>query len=346
MAKSERITIYAGGFGRRFDSAGAEDGKPLGGSEEAVIAMAKALVEKGREVYVYAPLPKDSSKPRDGARWIDGSLFDPAGPHGTLLAWRCPKLVPRLKGNGYPVILWLMDPEYGAGAHDYAEADDVVFLTETHKDIIHRKDGFDGGGSVVHVGLPILPELGAIKRDHKAVMWAVSPDRGLLEFLRETWPGVIDQVPDAKLHIFYGLEPLERAGKQELADNIRAAIALSDSVAYHGGVPDGELYNWYQRCGIFAYRGVGFEETQSISLCKALALGCYPVVNNQGCLTEVAVSCGGLVANNESYTHELVQALKHHVPDLVRTQMAERAQAHYSVDSMVKKMLKVIEGVQ
>ena len=39
----------------------------------------------------------------------------------------------------------------------------MVFLTEAHKDIIRRKDGFDGnlhaGSPIVHVGLPELPAL-------------------------------------------------------------------------------------------------------------------------------------------------------------------------------------------
>lgn len=367
-AKNERITIFAGGFGRRFDAAGAADGRNLGGSEEAVIAMAKALVEKGKEVFVYAPLP-EGSHVVDGATWIDSSKFDPAGPHGTLLAWRCPKLVPVLKGNGYPVILWLMDPEYGAQPCDYDDADAVVFLTESHKDIIQRKDGYDGGGNVVHVGLPELPDI-TVKcppifdnsrtqtdpvlrelanrpaRDPKAVMWAVSPDRGLLEFLREVWPKVIAQVPDAKLHIFYGLEPLEKAGKFDLVEQIRNAyLSMETSVTYHGGVPDAELYDWYQRCSIFAYPGGGgFEETQSISTCKAMALGCYPIVGETGCLREVVSFGDGLAYPSDQYLGALVSALSHDITG--REQMAKRAREAFSIEAMVTKMLKVIGSVR
>lgn len=357
--KSERITIYAGGFGRQFDSHGAGDGKNLGGSEVAVIAMAKALVAKGKRVFVYAPLPDrmngfdgedfthPDEVPIDGATWLDAKDFNPAGPHGTLLAWRCPKLVPKLVGNGYPVVLWLMDPQYATGAFDYAEADDVVFLTETHKDIIRDHDGFDGGGSVVHVGLPELPALGSSNRDPKAVMWATSPDRGLLEFLQDRWPKVLEAVPDAKLHVFYGLEPLERGGKADLAKAIRTEMALAGpSVIYHGGVPDAELYEWYQRCNVFAYPCVGFRETQSLACCKALAFGCYPVTNNEGCLPEVIDACGGIHTSNERYAHELVHQLTYPIPDRVRDEMAARAREKFSVSAMVDGMLEVIAGVR
>lgn len=353
LAPNERVTIYAGGFGRRFDTAGSADGLPLGGSEEAVISMAKALTAKGKRVFVYAPLPERifTARPNDAGTWLDSSTFDPAGPHGTLLAWRCPSLVPKLKGNGYPVILWLMDPHYRALPCDYAEADDVVFLTETHKEIIAREDGYDGGGSVVPIGLPPLPDPSFhFTRESKSVMWATSPDRGLLDFLLYVWPRVIDAVPDAKLHVFYGLEPLEKARKADLAHNIRLAMkVLEGSVTYHGGVPDAELYSWYQRCGVFAYRAVGFEETQSLAVCKALALGCWPVVNNVGCLAEVVhlAQAGTIDQQNnlEHYIEILVQSLQG-INEGNRSAMVELAREQFSVSASVEKMLKVIEGVQ
>ncbi len=364
-AKSERITIYAGAFIRPFGPAGSKDGRPLGGSEQAVIEMAKALAAAGKEVVVYAPRGEPGGRLKkmveakrtdelngelvdDGAKWIDSSKFNPAGPHGTLLAWRCPALLPKLKGNSYPVILWLMDPHYRAGAYDYAEADDVVFLTNAHKDIIRREDGFDGGGSVVHVGLPELPELGAVKRDPKSVMWATSPDRGLLEFLRDTWPAVLKQVPDAKLHIFYGLEPLELNGKARLANDIRDEISKFPFVTYHGGVPDAELYDWYQYCGVFVAPSVGFEETLSISTLKAMALGCWPVVADKGALPEVVDACCGYgqAVPETRFTGLLIGSLESPPSDETREKMAARTREYFSVESMVEKMLKVVEGVQ
>lgn len=353
-ANNERVTIYAGAFLRQFDHAGSADGKPLGGSETAVIAMADALTQAGKEVVVYCPLPDGKSRPwfhgRPSARWLDSSTFNPAGPHGTLLAWRCPALVPKLKGNGYPVILWLMDPHYRAAAYDYAEADDVVFLTEAHKDIIKREDGFDGGGSVVHVGLPELPTSGmfGLDRDPKAVMWATSPDRGLLQFLCETWPQVLKEVPDARLHIFYGLEPLEANGKAVLAHSIRSSIATytEGEVVYHGGVPEAELNDWTHRCSILAYPCRDFEETQSISVCRAMAMGCYPVTNEAGCLTEVIDAGDGVYAPNEAtYVEALVNVLKRPPTDGVRTEMMKRAKEKFSTEAMVEKMLKVIAEI-
>jgi len=343
-ALNERITIFAGAFNRQFDGLGSGDGKPLGGSEEAVIAMAHGLADAGKEVFVYCHLPDGKSRtPHSEVKWRDASTFDPAGPHGTLLAWRAPKLMSKLKGNGYPVILWLMDPEYGAPAWDYAEADDVVFLTHTHRDIVRRKDGYDGGGSVVHIGLPELPAIGTIKRDEHSVMWATSPDRGLLEFLQEVWPDVIREVPDAKLNIFYGLEPLEKGGKEDLARAIRAEIKESTGVFLRGGVPDEELYDWYERSSVFAFRCVGFEETLSVATLKAMAMGCYPVVNTVGCLPEVIGLGGGLAVPNERYTHELIQTLKHPIPAVVRSEIARRARQVFSVESMTEKMLRVID---
>lgn len=353
-SKSERITIYAGAFGRKFDGLGSADGRPLGGSEEAVIAMAMALSDRGEEVFVYCPLPEGGARLEGGGstiQWRDSKTFTPAGPHGTLLAWRCPAMVHKLKGNGYPVILWLMDPEYGAHPWEYGEADDVVFLTESHKDIIQRKDGYADGGSTVHIGLPELPGLNQVPRWQHDVMWATSPDRGLLEFLRDTWPEVVAAVPDAKLHVFYGLEPLEKNGKADLAAEIRKLLFVDREpradVVYHGGVTDEDLYNWYATCGVFAYRAVGFEETQSLALCKALAMGCWPVTNTTGCLKEITDAVdAGLSVPDRFYAHELIETLKHPMPKSVREKMAATARRIFSVESMVGKMLAVIDGVR
>lgn len=347
--KSKHVTIYAGGFGRQFDASGSGDGKPLGGSEEAVIAMAKELQSRGIEVVVYAPLPVQTPPRVHGQGWRDSSTFNPAGAHGTLLAWRCPALVPMLKGNGYPVILWLMDPGYPAKAIDYEEADAVIYLTETHKQIIEKNNGFIHSPSAAHldsvipVALPELPKLGSVVRDPSAVMWATSPDRGLLEFLREVWPQVIEQEPTAHLHVFYGLEPLIRAGKHKLAEAIRAEIHKCFSVTLHGGVPDAELYTWYQRCGIFAYRAVGFEETQCISLCKALALGCYPVVNSTGCLEEIVSRFEGLAVKDEAFTGCLIHSLGHPISGIQRGNFAGRIRFELSASKMGDQMVAQIE---
>ncbi len=343
-AKNERITIFAGGFGRRFNGAGSGDGRPLGGSEEAVLRLAQGLGDRAEEVYVYCNLPEGTKGYTDDnlVHWRDASTFDPAGPHGTLLAWRCPKLVPKLKGNGYRVILWLMDPEYGAPSWDYEEADEVVFLTESHRDIIKRKDGYSGADSIVHIGLPELPQPGGDSLRHRNVMWATSPDRGLLEFLQDVWPIVVGKVPDAQLHIFYGLEPLVKGGKAELARAIELEIKEATNVTLHGGVSDQELYEWYRRCLVFAYRAVGFEETLSIATLKAMALGCWPVVNKSGCLDEVTK---GLGIPDGEYISALINALENPAASAARQGLAEYTRREFSTDSMVGKMLQVIEGV-
>ncbi len=349
-AKNERITIFAGGFGRKFDGLGSADGRPLGGSEEAVVRLAEALDSRGHEVFVYCNLPEGGVRENveNEVMWRDASTFDPAGPHGTLLAWRCPKLVPKLKGNGYPVILWLMDPEYGAPSWDYEEADEVVFLTISHAKTIELKDGYSGKGSVVHIGLPELPALTDVQRVARSVMWATSPDRGLLEFLQDVWPEVISQVPDARLHIFYGLEPLIAGGKPELARAIELEMKESTGVIYHGGVSNSELCEWYQRCSVFAFRCIGFEETLSISTLKAMALGCFPLVNDTGCLQEVTGASGysGTVVDSESgFATALIGALMNPVDDSLRLDVARRIRERFSIDSMATCMLEVIDTV-
>jgi len=344
-AKNERITIFCGVTGKTFDGCSLDE--QLGGSEEAVVLLAHALAWAGREVYVYTKLPPGGARD-DGTpvKWRSSDGFVPEAAHGTLLAWRCPGVISHLKGNGYPVILWLMDPDYGTSAEGFELADAVVFLTEAHREITCGLNGYRGASHAVPICLPELPQLGLVKRDPHAVMWATSPDRGLLEFLADVWPQVKRAVPDATLRISYGLEPLHRAGKSALADAIEERISGLADVSYPKGMPRAELEAAFQSCGVFAYRSLGFTETQCLTAIRAAALGCWPVVNATGALPEVLEGVGTVVARDADYVQRLVGMLLSPPSEDERQAMAELIRARFSAQTMGRQMLAVINEVQ
>lgn len=342
-AKNERITIFCGVTFKEFDGCSLDE--QLGGSEEAVVLLARELARRGREVFVYTKLPAGGARD-DGTsiRWRNDSEFVPEAAHGTVLAWRCPQLVPQLKGNGYPVILWLMDPSYEAPASDFDAADAVVFLTKAHQEIIRKSNGYIGGGAVVPICIPAFPVTPPHPRDPHSIMWATSPDRGLLEFLA-LWPKVKAAVPDATLHIYYGLESLHRAGKSALADAIEEKVSKLRDVTYPAGVSLHYLTLAYRACGVFAYRSLGFEETQSLATIKAAALGCWPVVNATGALPEVLEGVGTVVAEDEDFVKRLVQVLLDPPDDEQRAEMADIICERFSAKRMGDQMLAAIAMV-
>lgn len=113
----------------------------------------------------------------------------------------------------------------------------------------------------------------------KWAIWTSSYDRGLSNLL-EIWPDVIKEVPDAKLHIFYGWKLFHHFHKENpermaWMDKINKMMTQK-GVTHHGRVPQPEIQKWYKKCGIWAYP-THFYEINCISAIKAQLWGSVPV---------------------------------------------------------------------
>lgn len=362
--KTQKVVIFAGS-GREFDETSLHqpNGFNLGGSEEAVIVLADALAEKGVSVEVVGRCK--SHKTPNGVQWSD-STTNPLDrvPKGTpVINWRYPTISEQIKKGGHKTLLWLMDPGYDAAPMLYEASDAVVGLTEAHRRIIGERDGYEGPMEIIPNGLQLneLPPL-SIQNDQgrnmQWIMWATSPDRGLLPFLQD-WMKVKEAAPNAQLHIFYGMDAMMYHAQinQGFAEKYRVAElkALLDKLAaepattgvyYHGSATRSELMAWHVRCGVFAYPVVGFEETFCITAVKAMACGMWPVMNDLGSLPEISGGWGKIVGASESYKDALIQVLKSPPPFEQRKRMADWARDRYSSQKMAEKFLKLLERLR
>ncbi len=267
-----------------FDAVSPEHGF-LGGSEEAVVRLARALSNAGHEVVVYAP-----EKRRDGARMIgwDGVLwrsadeFDAGAPRDKnvgVVFWRCPhqvaqyKAYTKVRGDdfSYKKFLWTHDAVYNATTEQYEAVDKILTLSEHHNKTLEA-DGapkerflyFPNG-----IDAPDFPELddgGVIdtiesKRDSHKVIYASSPDRGLARLLN-IWDNVREAVPDATLDIYYAWDLAKKLNPKMIADFEARIDELKDKgVIYHGGIDQPSLHDAYRRSGVWAYPNAGKVET-------------------------------------------------------------------------------------
>jgi glycosyltransferase involved in cell wall biosynthesis len=356
----DRITILVPGTPQPFDENGG--GGMLGGSEEAVVYLSRALAQAGRNVRVYGVLPPHRlpGPDRFGVDWQDAGAFDIDKEHGTLVLWRAPGVLLRLmqeagkRGGPLPGVvqayLWLHDSGLGIDprlAETVSHGADAVVLSEFHERMI-RRAGYTGrcirltNGIVREDFEPFIAKrsFGFTEggRERNSVVYSSCPSRGLVQLLT-MWPAVKAAVPDAKLDIYYDWSMLE-AMQPEKYDEVSKLYAGVQhlSVTHHGGVDHATLHAALRRANVWAYSH--FEspevETSCISSMKALAAGATVLTVPNGALPETVGSAGYFATSPEQYQKDLIDLLKSPEGVRVRREKARAAVAFYSWDVVAK----------
>jgi glycosyltransferase involved in cell wall biosynthesis len=128
------------------------------------------------------------------------------------------------------------------------------------------------------------PEPDKHRRDPKRLIWASSPDRGLKELL-DIFERAREQVDGLNLHIFYGLDNIEKicGGDRtkypwrESWKQYDRALAMK-GVVWEGRIGQERLAVEYLKSGIWCYP-TWFQETSCISCMEAQSLGAIPITN-------------------------------------------------------------------
>lgn len=276
----------------------------LGGSETAVIELAKRLAAKGHAVTVYG-------NPTHEGRW-DGVDYKRAGkayfarePVDVLVAWRNAAL---LDENNCPPsvrakLLWVHDTEAlqwtterGFGAQR------VLALSDWHKQHLMRTHLLHE----THVakfrnGIDLARFAGGAERgrEPRRCIYSSSPDRGLETLLR-VWPGVRERVPGAELHVFYGFDNWRKAADHLHDAQMMAQIDRLEKLLDHarplgvrkrGKVDQHTLAREMLAAGAWAHPSVladgqPFFETSCIGAMEAQAAGLRVVCGAHGALNE------------------------------------------------------------
>lgn len=353
-------------MGAPFDPQSLQEGH-LGGSEEAVVHLARALAIYGYKVTVYAPRPARDPEIHvlHDVLWRSNTEFDPLGDHDHILVWRQPALAAQLKAqlkdaqHTKKVWNWAHDTHYGAPKEAYDAVDGTIVLSDAHRSILMDLDKVDGS-KIFHAQNGIdpreFPELDdAIEsaRDLHKVIYASSPDRGLIDLLR-MWPDVWREVPDATLDIYYSWDGFKARIDRDfsfakehgpLLAELEAKLEQLRSwgVTYHGGVSHPVLHNAYRRSSIWAYP-TNFYEISCISLMKAQACGTFPIYFNYGALCETGLRDTTILPGYyNAFQRELIQLLKHPPSLSERRTMRERVINEYSWEVAAAMFAEVFE---
>lgn len=335
------IAILCGPAFEKWSPKSVETG--IGGSEEAVIHMAKELTKLGWKVTVYAD-PREESGEYDGVTYKQYYELNQKDEFNVLILWRSIGFVDLNPKSKY-TILWLHDmpnnPDFTKERID--KIDKIAVLSEFHKGQIRMQDR--------GVFKPIPQEkifstsngIPEIKFEWKGsphkIAYMSSPDRGLI-YLLNNWSEIRKEVPDAELNIFYGFDVFDALHKHNPAKMKWKEKVLElmnqPGIIYHKRIGHNALHYQLSRMGIWAYP-TDFTEISCISAMKAQACGAIPVVTNYAALEET-VKNGAKVNvdirtndGQKEYVQALITALKNvEWQDDIRKNMIPWARDYFS----------------
>jgi hypothetical protein len=226
--------------------------KGIGGSETSHVEMAWRLAARGYEVVNYAPIPRDCPGTWRNTKWFPLEKVDFKAP-GIWVIYRdasCIDQIPKTSDQQ----VWLMCQDESAvniTAERVAKMDRVITLCEWHRR--HVEHGLLRGKVCVGsngVKLELIREVEKekIERNPHRLMYASSPDRGLLPLLK-IFKRAKEFVSDLELHVFYGVDNIKKLIKhnprfnhyEEFVKELMQAIK-QPGVFWHGRVDQKTLY--------------------------------------------------------------------------------------------------------
>lgn len=296
----------------------------VGGSETAVIEIAKRFASDGYRVDVYNGAGKYEGI-YGGVGYWDPERYADQRQH-LFVSWRQP-VVPA-NPTSIASVLWLHDLNYGPQATDAIKSwvrpdGRVLGVSKWHANYLKQAYNLEETGFVPNgIDLERFRDLG-IERAPMRCVYASSPDRGLLRLLK-LWPRVLVAEPSAELHVAYGWDVIDKliqhGGRADLADfknRVMDEINRLDTkgVKWLGRLPQDALAELYSSAYCWTYP-TSFLEVSCISAMEAMAGGAVVVASTAGALKETVGSAGLLIPGvpetrswDAQYLHALTGAL-------------------------------------
>jgi len=276
------IVYYCGpGTNINFGTPWNPKSKQLGGSEEAVINLAKHLVHYEYNVTVYCVLEGNSTS-YDGVNYKPYYLWIPADLQDVTIIWRDPSNCKQVI-NSHKIFLDLhdaIDPKWLDGLDHKIQ---IMTKSKYHAKILGIKSSICIPNGIT----PIKPK----EKIKNLMICTSSPDRCLRALLRAL-PLIREKVPNAEIHWAYGFRSGIHIGGMETnpltkkwVEESKQLIANTPGFIDLGRLSQIEINELYAKASIFFYP-TRFPEIDCISLSKAMSAGCLPICTSSGALAE------------------------------------------------------------
>lgn len=251
----------------------------LGGSEQAVVQLSKCWASQGHPVVVYGNV-KECKK--DNVEYRDISELNLADTFDTAIFWRSfgIRLLPLLHARVRLVDLhdsW--DPKNYVAPKQLLELTDYFMVKSKYHRSLYpyipdSKIRIVMNGVQVDLFESILSKISTNKRDPHRFIYASTYERGLEPILRYTWPKIKAKVPEATLHIFYGMN---RLAKTPLGKRL-IELFKQPGVQEHGRVNLKEIAKQKAISGFHLYVSNSATEIDCISVRESLLCGSIPIL--------------------------------------------------------------------
>jgi glycosyltransferase involved in cell wall biosynthesis len=309
----------------------------IGGSETAVVAMAKHLNARGHHVRVYCHCEGRSGIFDDGVEYVPYDQFDPKDDTegcDVLVSSRRPSTLVEGTLGAKLKVLWMHDNHVGRPTMETSRAllaaDLVIGVSNWHRNLLLQTYTFLDPERVIASRNAIdvdlyEPDVKNLPGKKQKLIYSSSPDRGL-ELAVELFKRVRAEVPDAELHVFYGTTTIDLMIEQfpeseftqklrEDRDRINSLMSGVDGIHVRGRVSQAQLAKEFMEAKVLFYP-TNFEESSCITAMEAQAAGCTPVTTRLAALEETVhhgfllVPPAGSEKYNEAFVKRAVWCLK------------------------------------
>ena len=272
----------------------------IGGSERMAWEMARRLVRLGNRVRVYGDCEAPGNF--EGVEWFNHLDYHHLTCDVLITSRRPIAIEDQFQVEAKARLCWVHDVHCGQEltqirAH---RLDRFLVLSDWHKQFLMQTYDFIGAGQVVKTrnGIDLSRYETPEARNPHRMFYSSSLDRGVYTAI-EALPLIREKVPDAELHIYYGVEIWKRFASPEQKQQIEFLERLmaersTQGVHFHGRVSPDELAREQMRSGVWAY-STWFSETSCITAMEAQAAGCRIVTSPIAALNETVGPRGTMI---------------------------------------------------
>jgi len=276
--------------------------KSLGGSETAVLMLAKKLKAKGHLVTVFCNLPAEGEPDfiHPGENGDDGVRYVPIQNYqkyivntqcDLLIASRDPRLV-ALPAAAKKKVLWCHDLATHRGmqvAFDQINwtVDEMWAVSKFHADQIHKVTGYPRKFIKVVTNGIVPVDIIPAPRSENQLVYASRPERGLENLIKEG--GVMEHLPEFELKVaMYDHFPEDM---KEFYQWVFARIKELPNVEVVGALPQQKMRQLLADSTAYIYP-TQFEETSCILARECCEVGTPFLTTVEGALPETLGDCG------------------------------------------------------
>lgn len=328
----------------------------IGGSEKAVIYMAKELAAKGYSVTVYNRCG-DMKGVYEGVEYLPYYFFNKRDTFDTLIIWRNP-LAFADSFKAKRKYLWLHDiahPEH-FNQKIYDSIDKIFFLSKWHR--TNLPDCPEDKVFITNNGINPADFKELPPKRPNSLIWSSSYDRGLLPFMKNIWPLIKKEIPDVTLDVAYGWNNIEKEMElipslKQLYTELSPILENTPGVTHHGRISHKALAQLMGSSMVYPYASE-FGETCNMTSMECQAAGCYVITTSEagGTKERVVPGLGLVVSTKGIYTNKLSQIefakaviryLKH--PEILSDPVKGKANPDYfswkkTTNQWIKEVLK------